>query len=455
MKAKITLLLSVLLIVFASCSQEDNTASLTLNLAAQTKALSVSTDQAPAVFEYRMSTANEEGNWVRLEAGQSSVFLEGLMPGYWVFDGRAYSASNILLYEGSAGITLRKELQNSVTVNLKRVSINSGGTGTVSMTIKTPISRSRTSEMLQVKYRLVGSDNYLTRTVSSAEVSMDEGTKTWNLSLNSLTGGMYEVVVCLLNNQTEALGKAFVAEVRPGRTCTVSGTLDGGEDPQTYTISLSLADLITLAENENCTKVITGLTDSFTGQDIDAAVIDKGGKYQMRFCSKSAIGPNDSLSTYGITTELYDDFTNDTNMVILSSKEFIMITNDCTVLPSENWFKPGFKPWDELPKVRTMYVNKNLTGNYSISGVVHLTRLILGNDITKITGRGAISNTNSLPELSIPSSVTEMGEKAIKVADGPENMHIYCSLSSTDVAKILKGPNQTVHTTGPKPISQQ
>ncbi len=453
MKAKIMLFLSVFLLVFASCSQ-DNTAALTLNLAAQTKDLTVSTDEVPKVFEYRMSSANEQGNWVRLEAGQSSVFLGGLMPGYWVFDGRAYSDSNILLYEGSAGITLRKDLQNSVTVNLKRVNINAGGTGTVSMSIKTPISRSRTSETLQVRYRLSGSENYLTRTVSSAEVSMDAGTKTWNVSLNSLTSGMYEVVVSLLNNQSEALGRAFVADVRAGRTCTVSGTLDGGAGPQTYTISLSLADIITLAENENCTKVITGLTDSFTGQDIDAAVIDKGGRYQMRFCSKSSIGPDDSLSTFGITTELYD-FTNDSNAVILSSKEFIMITNDCTVLPSDNWFKSAFKPWEDLPKVRTMYVNKNLTGNYSISGVVNLTRLILGNDITQITGKGAISNTNSLPELSIPSGVTQLGDKSIRVNDGPSDMHIYCSLSSADVAKLLIGLSQTVHTTGPKPISQQ
>ena len=455
MKAKLVLFLSVLLLVVAvSCSGEDDTASLTLNLSAQTKDLTVSTDAVPSVFEYRMSFANEQSNWVRLDPGQSSVFLEGLMPGYWVFDGRAYSNSNILLYEGSVGITLSKNFQDSVTVNLKRVNINSGGTGTVSMTIKTPISRSRTSETLQVKYRLAGSDNYQSRTVSSAEVSMDSGTKTWSVSLNSLTSGVYEVVVSLLNNQTEALGKAFVADVRPGGNCTISGTLDGGASPQTYTISLSLADLISLAENENCTKVITGLTDSFTGQDIDAAVIDKGGNYQMRFCNKSSIGPNDKLSTFGITTELYD-FSNDPDAVTLCSKEFIMITNDCNVLPAESWFKPAYKAWDDLPKVRTMYVNKNLTGNYSISGVVHLTRLILGNDMTQITGRAAISNTNSLPELSIPSGITQLGDKSIRVSDGPINMNIYCSLSSTDAAKIVKISTQTIHTTGPKPISQQ
>ena len=454
MKAKVMLFTAVLLLVAASCSQESGTASLTLNLASQTKDLSVSTDALPAVFEYRMSSAKEQGSWVRLDSGQNSVFLDGLMPGYWIFDGRAYSNSNVLLYEGSAGITLRNDFENSITVNLKRVNINSGGTGTISMTIKTPINRSRTSESLQVKYRLAGSDNYQTRIAPSAEVSMEAGTKTWSVSLNSLTGGVYEVVVSLLNNQTEALGKAFVADVRPGGICTINGTLDGGVEPQTYTISLSLADLITLAENENCTKVITGLTDSFTGQDITSAVIDKGGRYQMRFCGRSSIGPDDSLSTYGITTELYD-FSNDPNEKIICSKEFIMITNDCTVLPAENWFKPFYKTWDDLPQVRTMYVNKNLTGDYSLAGVVHLTRLILGYDITQITGRGAISNTNSLPELSIPSSVTQLGEKAIKVVDGPSDLKVYCSLSSANVAKILKASSQTIYTTGPKPISQQ
>lgn len=223
---------------------------------------------------------------------------------------------------------------------------------------------------------------------------------------------------------------------------------------RTYDVVLTIADLITLAENENCTKVIVGLTDSTNGADIAAAMINKGSTYTLRNRIKSSIESNDSLSTFGITTELYD-FTNDSNRVILSSKEFIMITNDCTVLPSDNWFKSAFKPWEDLPKVRTMYVNKNLTGNYSISGVVNLTRLILGNDITQITGKGAISNTNSLPELSIPSGVTQLGDKSIRVNDGPSDMHIYCSLSSADVAKLLIGLSQTVHTTGPKPISQQ
>jgi hypothetical protein len=101
-----------------------------------------------------------------------------------------------------------------------------------------------------------------------------------------------------------------------------------------------------------------------------------------------------------------------------------------------------------------MYVNKNLTGNNSISGVVNLTRLIIGNNVTQITGKNAISNTNSLPVLSIPSSVTDLANKAIKVADGPSDMHIYCSLSEADLEKISRLSTQVVHTTGPLPISQ-
>lgn len=454
MRTRITVLLILFLLSAVSCSQDKGFSEVTLNLVTGEKDLSVSMDSAPEVFEYRISSNQTQGDWVRLGEGQSSTVLGGIRAGQWVFEGRAYSSSNVLMYEGSAAVMIGQGNNNNVSLYLRRTNVSSAGTGNLSFTITTPVSRNRTSETLQIKYRLVGTENYSFRVLPSPEIPQEGNLKTWTAGLNTIPAGFYEVVVTLLNNQTEVLGRAFVADVRPGRTCTVTGKLDGGTGPESYTIELTLADLITLAENENCTKVITGLTDGFTGQDIDAAVINKGGTYQLRFCSRSSIGETDSLSTFGILTELYD-FTNDSDRSVLSSKEFIMITNDCTVLPSENWFQPGYKPADQLPKVRTMYVNKNLTGNFSISGVINLTRLILGNDMTAITGKAAISNTNSLPELSIPAGITELGDKAIRLADGPANMQIYCSLSSEDVAKIFRSSGQTVHTTGPRPISEQ
>jgi hypothetical protein len=214
-----------------------------------------------------------------------------------------------------------------------------------------------------------------------------------------------------------------------------------------------MTDIITLAENEHTTKVITGLTDSFTGQSVDAAVIDKGGTYQLKYCSKSAIEAGDKLSTFGITMDLYDCST-DPGATILCTKEFIMVTNTCTSLPATDWFNADYKSGDELPVVRTMYVNVDLTGDYSISGIAHLTRLIIGQNVTKITGKSAISKTYALPLLSIPTNVTEIGNRSIKVVDGPTTLKVYCSLSAEDVAKIVKSANQVIYTTGPLPISQ-
>ena len=453
MKAALKIAIGVILLLAVSCSQEGNVTGVSLNLVTGAKDLSVSSVDVPSVFEYRASSSLEEGEWIQLQSGQSSVNLDGFMPGYWTFEGRAYSSGNVLLYEGSAGVTLKKGVQNSVTVSLRRSNISSGGTGTLSLSVRTPLCRDRSAEMLQIKYRLAGTESYSSRLLTSGEMSLSGNLKTWTTSLNSLPSGIYEVVVILVDDSNEVLGRAFTADIRSGKTCTVSGTLDGGPDSTTYTIELQLADLITLAENENCTKVITGLTDSFTGQDIDAAVINKGGRYQLKYCSKSSISSTDNLSTFGIQPELYD-LGSDPQANVLCSHEFLMITNDCTELPSGDWFNTEYKDWDDLPQVRTLYVNKDLTGDDSISGVVHLTRLIIGNNVTRITGNGAISNTNSLPLLSIPSSVTEVGKKAIKVMDGPSDMHIYCSLSSENAAKIMKTSSQTLHTDGALPISQ-
>lgn len=453
MKAALKVLIGAVLLLAVSCSQEGNVAGVTLELVTGAKDLSVSSSDVPSVFEYRAYSGNGQREWTALPSGQSSVSLDCFMPGYWIFEGRAYSSGNVLLYEGSAGVTLRKGVQNSVTVSLGRTNISSGGTGTLSLSVQTPVCRDRTSEMLQIKYRLAGTENYSSRLLTSGEMPQSGNLKTWTTSLNSLPAGIYEVLVVLVNNSTEVLGRAFTADVRSGKTCTVSGTLDGGADCTTYTIEIRLADLITLAENENCTKVITGLTDGFTGQDIDEAVINKGGKYQLRYCSKSSISPTDSLSTFGIQAEYYD-FASDPQADVLCSHRFLMITNDCTELPSSRWFNDEYKSGDALPQVRTLYVNKDLTGNYSISGVIHLTRLIIGNNVTRITGRSAINNTNSLSVLSIPSSVTEVGNKSIRVMDGPSTMHIYCSLSSENAAKIMKSSSQTLHTDGALPISQ-
>ena len=454
MKAALKLLIGMfLLMVVSSCSQEGNITGVSLELVTESKDLTVSAVDVPSVFEYRACSSLEQGEWTQLQSGQSSVNLDGFMPGYWTFEGRAYSSANVLLYEGSAGVTLMKGVQNSVTVSLRRTNISSSGTGTLSLSVRTPVSRDRASEMLQIKYRLAGTESYSSRLLTTGEMPQTGNLKTWATSLNSLPAGIYEVVVVLLEDSKEVLGRAFTADIRSGKTCTVSGTLDGGPDSTTYTIELQLADLITLAENENCTKVITGLTDSFTGQDITAAVIDKGGRYQLKYCSKSSISPTDSLSTFGIEPALYD-LGSDPQANVLCSYEFLMITNDCTELPADDWFNTEYKGWDALPHVKTLYVNKNLTGDYVISGVVRLTRLIIGSDVTKITGDSAICDTNVLPLLSIPSSVTEVGTGSIKVMDGPSSMHIYCSLSSANAAKIMKSSAQTLHTDGTLPISQ-
>jgi len=453
MKAALRVLIGVFLLLATSCSQEGGLAGVTLELVTGAKDLSVSAGEVPAVFEYRAYSSHEQGQWTPIQYGQSSVNLDGFMPGYWTFEGRAYSSDNVLLYEGSAGVMLTQGVQNSVTISLQRANISSSGTGTLSLSVKTPVCRDRASEMLQIKYRLAGTENYSSRLLTSGEMPQSGNLKTWTTSLNSLPCGVYEVLVVLVYNSTEVLGRAFTADIRAGKTCTVSGTLDGGPDCTTYTIELQLADLITLAENENCTKVITGLTDSFTGQDITAAVINKGGRYQLRYCGKSSISSTDKLSTFGIQPELYD-LSSDPGADVLCSYEFLMITNDCTELPSEDWFNTEFKSGDELPQVRTLYVNRNLTGDYVISGVIRLTRLVIGNNVTRITGKSAISNTNSLSVLSIPSSVTEVGNKSIKVSDGPSTMHIYCSLSSENAAKINKTSSQTLHTDGALPVSQ-
>ena len=451
MKAVLKTILAAMFFLLCACSQEGGLVDVKLNLSTEAKDLTVSSLDVPSVFEYRAYTTGETGTWTSIQGGQTQVVLNGFKPGFWTFEGRAYSSSNVLLYEGSCGVVLQNGVQNSVTISMRRTNITSSGTGTLSLTVQTPMCRDRTSESLQIKYRPVGTENYSSRLLTTYGTSGDM--RAWTTSINSIPAGTYEVIVVLLNNQTEILGRAFAADIKAGKTCSVSGTLDGGPDTTTYTIELQLADIITLAENENCTKVITGLTDTFTGQDIDAAVIDKGGKYLLKYCSKNSIEAGDKLSTFGIQMELYDCAT-DPNADILCSKEFIMVTKDCTSLPSEAWFQTEYRSWSRLPVVRTMYVNKNLTGDYSISGVVHLTRLIIGNNVTTITGSGAICNTNALTVLSIPSSVTELGMYSIRVADGPESLAIYCSLSVSNVSKILKLPNQVVHTTGALPVSQ-
>ena len=451
MKAVLKTILAAMLLLLCACSQEGGLADVKLDLATEAKDLTVSSAYVPSVFEYRAYESGNPGEWIRLQDGQSQVFLDGFKLGYWTFEGRAYSSSNVLMYEGSAGVFLKNDVQNSVTVNMVRTNITSSGTGTLSLSVQTPLCRDRTSESLQIKYRRAGTESYSSRLLATAETGAEM--KTWTTSINSISAGIYEVIVVLLNNQTEVLGRTFTADIRSGKTCSVSGVLDGGPSSTTYTIQLYLADIITLAENENCTRAITGLIDGFTGQDIDAAVIDKGGRYLLKYCSKSSIEPGDKLSTFGIQMELYD-CANDPDADILCTKEFIMVTNACTSLPASDWFNTDYRSYSELPVVRTLYVNKNLTGSYTISGVVHLTRLIIGNNVTQITGKSAIANTNSLSVLSIPSSVTQLGNNSIKVADGPSNMNIYCSLSSTEAAKIVKLSSQVVHTTGPLPISQ-
>jgi len=451
MKAVLKTLLAAMILLLCACSQEGGLAEVKLNLSTQAKDLTVGSADVPSIFEYKASSAENPGTWTRIQGGQSQVVLEGLKPGSWTFEGRAYTSSNVLMYEGSAAVTLKNNVQNSVTVNMNRTNITSGGTGTLSLSVQTPLCRNRASETLQIKYRPAGSENYSSRLLTTGEKSGDM--KVWSTNINSISAGTYEVVVVLLYNQAEVLGRTFTADIKSGKNCSVTGTLDGGPSATTYTIELQLADLITLAENENCTKVITGLTDGFTGQDITSDIIDKGGKYYLKYCSKNRIDAGDNLSTFGIQTEQYD-CASDPEATILCSKEFIMVTAACTSLPSSDWFKATRKNWEDLPRVRTMYVNKNLTGDSSISGVVNLTRLIIGNNVTSITGRAAISNTNSLPVLSIPSGVTELANKAIRVGDGPVDMKIYCSLSAEDVAKISKLDSQTVYTTGPLPISQ-
>jgi hypothetical protein len=296
MKAVLKILLAAMLILLCACSQEGGLADVTLNLSTEAKDLNVGSSDVPSIFEYRAYTSGEAGGWTRIQGGQSQVALSGMKPGYWTFEGRAYSSSNVLLYEGSTGVVIKNDVQNSVTVDMRRTNISSSGTGTLSLSVQTPLCRDRTSESLQIKYRLAGTENYSSRLLTSATVSGDN--RQWSTSINSVPAGIYEVIVVLLNNQKEVLGRTFTADIRSGKTCSVSGTLDGGASSTTYTITLHMTDIITLAENEHTTKVITGLTDSFTGQSVDAAVIDKGGTYQLKYCSKSAIEAGDKLSTF-------------------------------------------------------------------------------------------------------------------------------------------------------------
>lgn len=435
----------LLLVFLVSCADPAGEAGVRLNIETpQIKDLDVPAPQTVSSYRYSARRAGEERPWTDLPLSGGGAELRGLVPGEWTFSVRAYSSSGILLYEGSESTVLRSGSITSVNVVLNRV--YGSGTGKISMSIRTPIVRGRSGESLVINYRRIGEQMYSNRIVSSSTAS--QGERRWEADLNSLSEGMYELSVSLHGSSGAVLGRTFTTEVRSGKTTSVSGNLDGGVSQDTHPVTLKMSDIITLAENENCTGIIVGLRDTLTGEDIGNALTPLNGTYTLKYCPFSSISPDMSLSSVGIEAQVYT-FAGDPDGDTLRTKHFVMITKSCSVLPSRgNWFKgqPYGSDEPQATQVRTLYVNKNVENECALSNLPFLTRLIFGHDMTKITGDDALSQLRVLPVLSIPPNVTQIGEYAVLLYDCFEDMVVHFARSQSQMShvELEKKPRQTV-----------
>jgi len=447
MRKIVFVLLAALILV--SCSQSPEEASVVLSFTeAESKDLSVSSSLAVSRYEYRVDDGSGTSSWTEFFPGSSnSVVLGGYYPGQWTFSVRLLAANGTVVFEGSKSMYLTNGSPNNVVVELRRV--YGSGTGRISFNIETRTSRSRTSETLEVRYRRNGQGSYNSVLLNSVSVSQDYRNRTWTGQTGALTEGVYEVCVNLKSGDESAYGRTFTVEVRSGANVPVSGFLDGGPSEEQVTLNLSFADLIAMAERSNCTKMIVGLRDGLTGEDIAAQIMDQGSYYTMPNCPGTSVGSDWTFSTLGIIPSYYDS-TSDPDTVVLRSLEFAMITESCTFGPSNfGWFAGVGKVGDNRSKLKTLYINKDLTTKYAISNLPYLSRLVLGTTFTRITGEQSFSNLPNLYLLSIPPNVTEIGSKTLNLNGFPRTAKILIALDQGSVASdcIVLNPAYTMDVT--------
>lgn len=426
------ILLSLLLIV--SCSQEPECLTVTLSPSYESSktvediTVSPGISESANVIRYKavrsdgtVSSASASG-WTAANLNGSSFQITGVSPGRWIFTAGAFTQSGLQVYEGTAEVMIGTDTNTVVTVAMKRC--RETAKGSLLIDVKSYAFRGDSENTLSVKYRRAGDSAWNEKVILPGGFENNYEKICWYEEITGLAGGRYEVSLSIMRGSQSYGGKTFTADVFAGRQSSVTGFLSGGETEKHNPLSITLHDLIAIAETFNVTLPIVGFVDTLTGQDFTEEILETTGSHTLYNCNASGISQYMSFESLGIRPVYMQNYTDEQKRAV----KLLLVTKNCQIsCGPENTGWLG-NSGSKTPDVRTVYINRNIDA-LALYKAANITRLILGRDsgFTTIGYRG-LSGLNSLSKLYIPANITTIADGGVSVINS--ELYTACAHSS-------------------------